>query len=1378
MITKYSKFKFGLLSLLTFFLVTSMYAENGKNTKSKKSSSIKNKESFSAKSKNNTTYKKLVAAPIISLDVTNITGAGGVNINTTACSSGWEILDNSNTGATSNFNSPDGVVMSMTVTLLNPQDGVNEQLSIGGSYAGVLVAGNGSQVLTITNDGSASTNTMRNVLDDLIYKDLATNPNTVVQRQVSVQVTDAIGQISNAPIAFFNVTKAANSGNTPGPLIVFTTGFTVDLFTGLDGSQDLGGTWVDVDGTGSLAGSIVTIASLPLGGSTFRYDVNAPLPCGTASTSVLVIKMDANELPLTSSSSCGVLETNYSNPLYSANSNDPIYIFNSGGNDGNLECPAGVDVATTYNWYKFNPATNSYANYALGSTRIQSNLPDGGYLVVRNDAGTITEGRAWIWNVASSNPNAGVDAIVCKGDTHSLNGSIGGLVQTFTHYDPVRRPFIIGPTTRISVRFNATHTYVSDLGFYFVDPSSTITIPLAVNQANTCNSGDNVSNLTFSNQGAPAYFNYCSPVVAPLTGTWNGYYTGTNPTDLPNNTNKLINWAPLYGIDANQGGWAVQIYDCVGADIGNLTGATIIFDDGFGNIVTYTSGSINVPINDNSCTQATASIYVVPSSPLVTVSQTLTINPSVGVNGSSGGWQWSYSVDGIAGPYAEFNNTTLTPNLVVNQNTWVKLTLDNSISSCNREDILFIQANPRSNAGLGTNLTASLIDPIITLANQLTGEDAGGVWTITAGSPGPGSFNAGAGTFDPALAGIGSYTFQYLVTGTAPCPNDIETFTVAILADNDGDGIDDSTDLDDDNDGILDTVEVGDTDGDTIPNSFEIDSDNDGCNDVNEAGFLDSDNNGTLGVTPDTVNGSGQITGDGGYTGTNANVTTAGSASAITTQPSNQSVISGNNATFTVANSGGSGVTTYQWQESTDGGTTWNNIVNAGIYSGATTNTLTLTAVTGANNGYDYRVIITESNFVCANVQSNAVDLIVNPAPDNDGDGVPDLTDLDDDNDGILDTVEDTNCASGPFVVENILNEVFETGTIGFPVPKGNLVGVPGIVGLLEAYNSNPGNSSTVNVGEYSSVIGFDGNLTKVINANGGGITDNLQMSSFVVKKNIDLVAGNVFTVSADFSLDMTTGGTSNEYGIALGAGGQDPIWGNDVPGVPDGVFLYGHGVSLIREPNSSGPAFTAPPRVTGWFRQKSTYYVADNGSGVLHLYANNEGYQYGPTGIPTSAPIIANAINFGPASNYPWLNNASLSVSVDQYVDNIVINVNHCDFDGDGVQNSFDLDSDNDGCNDVNEAGFLDSDNNGTLGATPDTVNGSGQITGDGGYTGTNLSVTTVDLDFDGDGLVGTCDTDDDNDGILDTTDPNDTNPDICGDSDGDGCDDCSVGT
>ena len=310
---KYLKVKYSLLTLLVLLLTNSLFANNDFNKTKGRVSSKTRTESTIVKSKKIYSKKKAVLAPVISLDVTNVTAAGGVNINTSACSTGWEILDNTNTGATSNFNSPDGVVMSMTITLLNPQDGANEQLSIGGAYPGVLVAGNTSQTLTITNNGTASTNTMRNVLDDLIYKDLAANPNTVVQRQVSVRITDAIGQMSNTPIAFFNVRRGSNSGNAPGPIIVFTSGTTVDLFTGLDGSQDAGGTWVDLGSTGALAGSIVNIPTLPLGGSSFRYDVPATSPCGVASTTVLVIKMSLTELPMTSTTSCGALITNYTN---------------------------------------------------------------------------------------------------------------------------------------------------------------------------------------------------------------------------------------------------------------------------------------------------------------------------------------------------------------------------------------------------------------------------------------------------------------------------------------------------------------------------------------------------------------------------------------------------------------------------------------------------------------------------------------------------------------------------------------------------------------------------------------------------------------------------------------------------------------------------------------------------------------------------------------------------------------------------------------------------------------------------------------------------------------------------------------------------------
>ena len=74
--------------------------------------------------------------------------------------------------------------------------------------------------------------------------------------------------------------------------------------------------------------------------------------------------------------------------------------------------------------------------------------------------------------------------------------------------------------------------------------------------------------------------------------------------------------------------------------------------------------------------------------------------------------------------------------------------------------------------------------------------------------------------------------------------------TVTVVGDFDRDGIPDATDLDDDNDGILDSIEGEntDTDGDGIPDKFDLDSDGDGCKDVQEAGFSDPDGDGIFGT--------------------------------------------------------------------------------------------------------------------------------------------------------------------------------------------------------------------------------------------------------------------------------------------------------------------------------------------------------------------------------------------------------------------------------------------------------------------------------------------------------------------------------------------------
>ncbi len=98
---------------------------------------------------------------------------------------------------------------------------------------------------------------------------------------------------------------------------------------------------------------------------------------------------------------------------------------------------------------------------------------------------------------------------------------------------------------------------------------------------------------------------------------------------------------------------------------------------------------------------------------------------------------------------------------------------------------------------------------------------------------------------------------------------------------------------------------------------------------------------------------------------------------AVTANPTDAVACVGANASFTVGASG-QGVT-YQWQESTDGGTTYNNITNGGIYGGATTATLTLTGVTLSMNDYKYRAVIGGS---CPpSVNSTGATLTVNALP-------------------------------------------------------------------------------------------------------------------------------------------------------------------------------------------------------------------------------------------------------------------------------------------------------------------------------------------------------------------------------------------------------------
>ncbi len=105
-------------------------------------------------------------------------------------------------------------------------------------------------------------------------------------------------------------------------------------------------------------------------------------------------------------------------------------------------------------------------------------------------------------------------------------------------------------------------------------------------------------------------------------------------------------------------------------------------------------------------------------------------------------------------------------------------------------------------------------------------------------------------------------------------------------------------------------------------------------------------------------------------------------AAVITTQPANRTIcagtgLTGTSGTFTVAATGAG--LTYQWQVSTDGGTTYTNIATGGSYAGVTTSTLTVSNVATTFANYRYRAVVTSAG--CTAVNSNGATLSVNPTP-------------------------------------------------------------------------------------------------------------------------------------------------------------------------------------------------------------------------------------------------------------------------------------------------------------------------------------------------------------------------------------------------------------
>ncbi len=240
----------------------------------------------------------------------------------------------------------------------------------------------------------------------------------------------------------------------------------------------------------------------------------------------------------------------------------------------------------------------------------------------------------------------------------------------------------------------------------------------------------------------------------------------------------------------------------------------------------------------------------------------------------------------------------------------------------------------------------------------------------------------------------------------------------------------------------------------------------------------------------------------------------------ITQEPINYDAC-GNTATF-VIQAAGTPPPAIQWQVSADGGATFTNLTNTGIYSGVTTATLSLNALTTAYNNYRYRAYITNIN---GSDTSLSARLLV-------GNNWVGTTDTDWFKGGNW-TCGVPTTATDAIVIGGLTNyPVVGTGTAGIrnlTMQGGSTLTVTGILQITGAITASGMVNAANGTIEYSGVSAqavtagtFNGAIKNLVINNSAGVTFNTSQTvttKFTLSAGVLGMAGGAFLTIADGAL-------------------------------------------------------------------------------------------------------------------------------------------------------------------------------------------------------------------------------------------------------------------
>lgn len=354
---------------------------------------------------------------------------------------------------------------------------------------------------------------------------------------------------------------------------------------------------------------------------------------------------------------------------------------------------------------------------------------------------------------------------------------------------------------------------------------------------------------------------------------------------------------------------------------------------------------------------------------------------------------------------------------------------------------------------------------------------------------------------------------------------------------------------------------------------------------------------------------------------------------------------------------------------------------------------------------------------------------------DQDGDGISQIDDLDDDNDGILDVVEGfgyniytSNCVGeGSSFVFN--GNSLESGTA---LSAGAVYRFPNVTAGIDAL-------VTIVSVTNATITSIDDDSIGIADAFQPGLT-------------FDGVVG---TPGAEFKIELVNSGMST------------PLFIKSIGGVMSDV----DGRSYIRESyivkNVSGYAFSDPTTLT----------AVDLGGGLLQFESDGSKQTNALTQDSDLKVFFQNRYIYAMSITFQVVKNSTSTYYNKRYMS---FYANECqfqtlvnpdvtitdliNFDGDGLADYLDRDADNDGIPDLVEAGGVDTDGDGVVDNKVDT-NSNGYYDDYDVFNGGNI---IADGDTDGDGEKNRVDLDADGDGITDVMESKNEDADGNGQIDG----------